>query len=110
MIRWGYSFLSTAFKDHDINDTGHLDSDYLLKALLSLNLPVEPSDMTDLFECVGREKERVVVLEDFLDIVTELKVNEKTWHNSDTLKPASNVGWRRYVGRGLHWIGRYSVI
>jgi Ca2+-binding EF-hand superfamily protein len=67
-----------AFKDHDINDTGLLNSDYLLKALLSLNLPVEPSDIMDLFECVGREKEKVVGLDDFLDIVTELKVKVKS--------------------------------
>ncbi|KAG2200921.1 hypothetical protein INT47_003156, partial [Mucor saturninus] len=65
------------FKDHDINETGHLNSDYLLKALLSLNLPVEPSDMTDLFECVGREKEKRVAIDDFLDIVTELKGGEE---------------------------------
>lgn len=63
-----------AFKDHDINETGLLDADYLYKALLSLNLPVEPSDMADLFECVGREKEKMVAMDDFVDIVMELKV------------------------------------
>lgn len=63
-----------AFKDHDTDDSGLLNSDYLYKALLSLSLPVEPSDMADLFECVGREKEQVVALDDFMDIVLELKV------------------------------------
>ncbi|GAA5805754.1 hypothetical protein EDC94DRAFT_605404 [Helicostylum pulchrum] len=62
-----------AFKDHDINDTGELDADHLLMALLSLNLPVEQSDIPDLFECVGREKDKAVNMDDFMDIVTELK-------------------------------------
>lgn len=66
--------LSTVFKDHDINDTGALNGDYLLKALLSLQLPVENSDIPDLFECVGREKDGIVDLEEFTDIVLELKV------------------------------------
>ncbi|CAO3655511.1 unnamed protein product [Mucor hiemalis] len=68
--------ITIAFKDHDINETGLLDADYLYKALLSLNLPVEPSDMADLFECVGREKEKMVAMDDFVDIVMELKADE----------------------------------
>ncbi|KAG2236472.1 hypothetical protein BDF21DRAFT_329269, partial [Thamnidium elegans] len=66
------------FKDHDINDTGLLDADHLLMALLSLNLPVDQSDIPDLFECVGREKDKVINMDDFMDIVTELKGVDNT--------------------------------
>ncbi|GAN03406.1 hypothetical protein MAM1_0040c02859 [Mucor ambiguus] len=65
---------------HDVDDTGALNATCLHKALISLKLPVELSDMDDLFESVGREKEASVKLDDFTDIVLELKGDT----NSDT--------------------------
>ncbi|KAI9339741.1 hypothetical protein BD770DRAFT_415210 [Pilaira anomala] len=76
-----------AFKKHDVNDTGLLDAEYMLNALLSLHLPVESSDIKDLFECVGREKTKEIDVNDFIDIVTELKgideeeVEEEEYHD-----------------------------
>ncbi|KAI7897982.1 uncharacterized protein BX663DRAFT_526674 [Cokeromyces recurvatus] len=64
--------LKQIFKDFDINDEGLLDTEYLFKALISLDLPIEQSDIPDLFESVGREKEGTVTQDDFIDIVTEL--------------------------------------
>ncbi|CAO0798143.1 unnamed protein product [Mucor circinelloides] len=65
--------IRSTFKTHDIDDTGALNATCLYKALISLNLPVELSDMDDLFESVGREKQASVELDDFTDIVLELK-------------------------------------
>ena len=62
------------FKDHDINDEGILDGTYLVKALRFLGLPITEADIPDLLECVGREKDRFVNLDEFLEIMTELKV------------------------------------
>ncbi|KAK4518485.1 uncharacterized protein ATC70_008703 [Mucor velutinosus] len=65
--------IKSTFKAHDMDDTGALNAKCLYKALVSLKLPVELSDMDDLFESVGREKEASVELDDFIDIVLELK-------------------------------------
>ncbi|KAI8377128.1 hypothetical protein EDC96DRAFT_252768 [Choanephora cucurbitarum] len=64
------------FKDHDINDEGRLDGTYLVKALRFLGLPITETDIPDLLECVGREKDKFVNLDEFLEIMTELKSNE----------------------------------
>jgi Ca2+-binding EF-hand superfamily protein len=65
---------STVFESHDIDDTGYLDNNSLYEALVELKLPVQLEDMPDLFESVGRQKEKTIDLEDFMDIVTELQV------------------------------------
>ncbi|CEP09159.1 hypothetical protein [Parasitella parasitica] len=68
--------IKSTFKSHDVDEIGALNAEFLHKALRSLNLPVELSDMDDLFESVGREKEATVELDDFVDIVVELKGGE----------------------------------
>lgn len=68
------------FNDHDINDDGFLSSDYLYKALLSLKIPIELSDMPDILESVSREKEGTVELNDFIDIVTEFMVDKDSFY------------------------------
>ncbi|KAI8977473.1 hypothetical protein BDF20DRAFT_906484 [Mycotypha africana] len=65
--------IKKTFTDHDITDSGMIGGEYLLKALVSLNLPAEESDLPDLLESVGREEEGAVNLDDFIDIVTELQ-------------------------------------
>ncbi|KAI8639798.1 hypothetical protein BD408DRAFT_434799 [Parasitella parasitica] len=74
--------IKSTFKSHDIDKIGALNAEYLHNALRSLDLLVELSDMDDLFESVGREKEATVELDDFIDIVIELKGGEA---NIDTL-------------------------
>ncbi|KAI8365786.1 hypothetical protein BD560DRAFT_401735 [Blakeslea trispora] len=71
------------FKDHDVNDEGKLSGNYLVKALCFLGLPVTETDIPDLFECVGREKDKFVNLDEFLEIMTELKSNEDDIEEED---------------------------
>ncbi|KAG0738523.1 hypothetical protein G6F57_007397 [Rhizopus arrhizus] len=65
--------IKKVFESHDIDDTGYLDNNSLYEALVELKLPVQLEDMPDLFESVGRQKEKTIDLEDFMDIVTELQ-------------------------------------
>lgn len=50
-----------------------MNGDRLCKALIELKLPVQPEDVSDLLESVGRQKEGTIDLDDFSDIVMELK-------------------------------------
>lgn len=52
-----------------------MNGDRLCKALIELKLPVQPEDVSDLLESVGRQKEGTIDLDDFSDIVMELKVS-----------------------------------
>jgi Ca2+-binding EF-hand superfamily protein len=53
---------------------GLLDGPNLLKALAQLDLTMSQDDLPDLFASVGREKEGLMAVDDFVDLVTELMV------------------------------------
>ncbi|KAI9271370.1 hypothetical protein BY458DRAFT_489898 [Sporodiniella umbellata] len=65
--------IKSVFSKNDTEDTGYLDSSGLYRALQELKVPVQPEDIQDILESVGKKKEGKADLEDFLDIVSELK-------------------------------------
>lgn len=62
------------FNRCDIEETGYLNSEALYQALLILKLPVQPTDIEDIFDSVGRKKEGMIGIDDFINIVHELQV------------------------------------
>lgn len=58
----------------DIEETGYLNSEALYQALLILKLPVQLTDIEDIFDSVGRKKEGMIGIDDFINIVHELQV------------------------------------
>ncbi|KAI8884556.1 EF-hand [Backusella circina FSU 941] len=61
------------FSKHDGENVGLLDGPNLLKALAQLDLTMSKDDLPDLFASVGREKEGLMAVDDFVDLVIELR-------------------------------------
>lgn len=66
--------LLLVFNRHDVEETGYLNKGALYQALLALKLPVQPTDIEDIFDSVGRKKEGTIGMDDFINIVNELQV------------------------------------
>ncbi|KAI9480705.1 MAG: hypothetical protein EXX96DRAFT_617678 [Benjaminiella poitrasii] len=105
--------LKQTFKEFDINDVGLLDSEHLFKALKSLGLPIEQSDLPDLFESVGREKEGTVSQEDFVDIVTELmniEDDDESLHESSSSSLTTDTAFNILADPAINGITLESLL
>ncbi|KAL9538462.1 hypothetical protein MBANPS3_010911 [Mucor bainieri] len=109
--------IKSTFKAHDVDDTGALNATCLHKALISLKLPVELSDMEDLFESVGREKEASVELDDFTDIVLELKgdansdtANDPEEEDDEEEEPTADIAFQMLADPAVNGITLQSLL
>ncbi|KAI8993354.1 hypothetical protein BDB01DRAFT_737419 [Pilobolus umbonatus] len=84
------------FSKHDKDDKGKLDDQQLYEALIELGIPVNISDMDDIFDSIGLKKERMLGIDDFIEVVMELKSTVVEKNVEEEEEEHEDIAWKAF--------------